>query len=43
MENPFKLGTIVEEDYFTDRVEVYSDHYELEDPFFKEWILVNNH
>ena len=21
---------------------IYSDHYELEDPFFKEWILVNN-
>ena len=22
---------------------IYSDHYELEDPFFREWILVNNH
>ena len=21
---------------------IYSDHYELEDPFFKEWILDNN-
>ena len=21
---------------------IYSDHYELEDPFFKEWILTNN-
>lgn len=113
MENPFKFGTIVEEEYFTDRVQevayieqfiqsanhlvlisprrfgkssvvaktvkqsgrknitvnnkplqsgeyrtstiysalkrlqkdgyvIYSNHYEMEDPFFKEWILTNN-
>ena len=62
MENPFKYGTIVEADYFTDRINevkyisqfvhsanhliprlktssmIYSDRYEIEDPFFKEWI-----
>ena len=21
---------------------IYSDHYELEDPFFREWIMTNN-
>ena len=78
MENPFKFGTIVEEEYFTDRVQdnyillgsqesmmtgeyptstlysalkrlqkegyvIYADSYELEDPFFKEWILKEMH
>jgi hypothetical protein len=31
MENPFKFGT--------DGNVIYSDRYEIEDPFFKEWIL----
>ena len=82
MENPFKFGTIVEAEYFTDRVKevakrtnrwilqrlasgkplqsgeyrtstiysalkrlqkdgyvIYSDRYELEDPFFRQWIV----
>ncbi|MBQ6085462.1 MAG: hypothetical protein IJK94_03090 [Bacteroidaceae bacterium] len=71
IENPFKFGTIVEEEYFTDRIQevkyicqflrslnhlvlisprrlqkdgyvIYSDRYEMEDPFFREWIVMNN-
>ena len=71
IENPFKFGTIVEEEYFTDRIQevkyicqflrssnhlvlisprrlqkdgyvIYSDRYEMEDPFFRELIVMNN-
>lgn len=33
MENPFIFGMQ------TDGYVIYSNRYELEDPFFKEWIL----
>ena len=71
IENPFKFGTVVEEEYFTDRIQevkyicqflwssnhlvlisprrlqkdgyvIYSDRYEMENPFFREWIVMNN-
>ncbi len=34
MENPFKFGSIVEDEFFTDR-------FELEDPFFGEWLVAS--
>ena len=35
MENPFKFGSIVEDEFFTDR-------FELEDPFFGEWLVAKH-
>ena len=50
--NPFKFGTIVQGEFFTDRIEelehvkqgyvIKSTTYELEDPFFCEWVLHGN-
>ncbi len=35
MENPFKFWSIVEDEFFTDR-------FELEDPFFGEWLVAKH-
>lgn len=41
--NPFKFGTIVESEYFTDRIEetetlIKESGYTIEDPFFTRWL-----
>ena len=48
--NPFKFGTIVESEYFTDRIEetetlmlksgllIKESGYAIEDPFFTRWL-----
>ena len=46
--NPFRFGTIVEQDYFTDRVSetevlksgliIKETGYQIEDPFFARWL-----